>query len=113
MLITEIMTRWKIKLSYGAKKEVGDVRLTNGILQGDTFLPLLFVLMIDPLIKVLKTQLGDRVEILYYMDDLKASTANVEMARAVHGIVKKYALSVGMVINKKRAQSRWTWTPHS
>ena len=49
------------------------------------------VLMIDPLIKVLKTQLGDMVEILYYMDDLKASTENVETAHAVHGIVNKYA----------------------
>ena len=50
MLITEMMSRWKIRLSYGAKKEVGEVLLTNGIIQGDAFSPLLFVLMIDPLI---------------------------------------------------------------
>ena len=36
------------------------------------------------------------------MDDLKASTDNVETARAVHGIVKQYASSVGMVINTKK-----------
>ena len=47
-LIVEMMFRWKIRLSYGAKKEVGEVRLTNGIIQGDAFSPLLFVLMIDP-----------------------------------------------------------------
>ena len=34
-LIIEMMARWKIRLSYGAKKEVGEVRLTNGIIQGD------------------------------------------------------------------------------
>ena len=45
MLIIEMMARWKIRLSYGAKKEVGEVRLTNGIIQGDAFSPLLFVLM--------------------------------------------------------------------
>ena len=75
-----MMSRWKVRLSYGAKKDVGEVRLTNGIIQGDAFSPFLFVLMIDPLIKIIKTQLGDRVETLYYMDDLKASTDNVETA---------------------------------
>ena len=58
-LIAEMMGRWKIRLSYGAKKDVGEVRLENGIIHGDAFSPLLFVLMIDPLIKVLKKRLGD------------------------------------------------------
>ena len=82
---------------------MGEVRLTNGIIQGDAFSPLPFVLMIDPLIKAMKTQLGDRVEILYYMDDLKASMDNIETARTVDGTVKLYALSVEMVIKKKNA----------
>ena len=73
MLIIEMMARWKIRLSYGAKKDVGEVGLTNCIIQGDAFSPLLFVLMIDPLIKILKRGVGDETEILYYMDDLKAS----------------------------------------
>ena len=102
-LIIEMMARWKIRLSYGAKKEVGEVRLTNGIIQGDAFSPLLFVLMIDPLIKIMKTQLGDSAEILYYMDDLKASMTNIQTARTIHKIVKTYAASVGMVINKKKS----------
>ena len=72
-LIIEMMARWKIRLSNWAKKEVGEVRLTNGIIQGDAFSPLLFVLMMDPLIKILKRTVGDRAEILYYMDDLKVS----------------------------------------
>ena len=55
--------------------------------------------MIDPLIKILKKKVGDRVEVLYYMDDLKASMASTDIAQMVHGIVKKYAASVGMVIN--------------
>ena len=38
MLIIEMMAR-KIRLSYGAKKEVGEVRLENGIIQGDDFFP--------------------------------------------------------------------------
>ena len=34
MLVIEMMSQWRICLSYGAKKDVGNVRLTNGIIQG-------------------------------------------------------------------------------
>ena len=81
ILIIEMMARWRIRLSYGAKKEVGDVRLTNGIIQGDAFSPLLFVLMIDPLIKIMKARVGDRLEVLYFMDDLKVSTTDLHRNR--------------------------------
>ena len=91
-----MMARWKIRLSYGSKKEVGEVRLANGIIQGDAFSPLLFVLMIDPLIKILKKGVGEKAEILYYMDDLKASVTDIENALTVHKIVKKYSVAVGM-----------------
>ena len=59
--------------------------------------------MIDPLIKIMKNSVGDRVQVLYYMDDLKASMINIETAQIVHGTVKKYAASVGMVINTKKS----------
>ena len=103
MLIIEMMARWRIRLSYGAWKEVGDVRLENGIIQGDAFSPLLFVMIIDPLIKILKKRLGERAEILYYTDDLKASMGCIQTAQTVHETVKKYASSVGMVINAKKS----------
>ena len=38
-LIIEMMALWTIRLSYGAKKEVGEVRLANGIIRGDAFSP--------------------------------------------------------------------------
>ena len=78
-IIIEMMARWKIRLSFGEKNEVGEVRLTNGIIQGDAFSPLLFVLMIDPLIKMLKKGVGEKAEILYYIDDLKVSTYTTEV----------------------------------
>ena len=102
MFIVEMMACWKIRLSYGAKKEVGEVRLEN-IIQGDAFSPLLFVLMIDRLIKVLKKSDGDDTEVLYNMDDLKASTSSIEKAVTVHEIVTRYTASVGMVVNKKKS----------
>ena len=36
-LIVEMIARLKIRFSYGAKKDVGEVRLKNGIIQGDAF----------------------------------------------------------------------------
>ena len=37
------------------------------------------------------------------MDDLKASTDNTETARTVLDVVKRYAASVGIVINNKKS----------
>ena len=59
--------------------------------------------MIDPLIKIIKNRVGDRAEILYFMDDLKASVTSIDIAQTVHCIVKRYAQSVGMVINAKKS----------
>ena len=103
MLIIEMMARWRIRLSYGAKKDVGEVRLENGIIQGDAFSPLSFVLMIDPLIKIMKKKLGKKGQILYYTDDLKVSMSSIATAQTIHFAVKKYAQSVGMVINNKKS----------
>ena len=58
IIIIEMMSRWKIRLSCGAKKDVGDVRLENGIIRGDAFSPLLFVLMIDPSTRSSRRELG-------------------------------------------------------
>ena len=70
--------------------------------QGNPFSPLLFVLTIKPLIKIMK-KVGDRVEVLYYMDDLKASMTDIETAEQVDSMVKTYAQFVGVVINHKKS----------
>ena len=102
MLIIETMARRRIRLSSGAK-EVGEVRLANGIIQGDALSPLLFGLTIDPLIKALKTRLGDRAEILSSMDDLNVSMDSTETAQNVQESVKVHSTAVGMVINSKKS----------
>ena len=81
MIIVEMMARRMIRLSYGTKKDVGDESLNNCIIQGDALSPLLFVSMIDPLIKIIKNRVGDRAENLYFMDDLKASMTNIQTSK--------------------------------
>ena len=89
----------------GRKEDVGEVRLTNSIIQGDAFSPLLFVLMIDPLIKIMKKRrVGEDAEILDYMDDLKSSMTDVHFAQTVHGVVKGHEDSDGMVINDTKCK---------
>ena len=46
------------------------------------------------------------MEILYYMDDLKATTEDIQNAETVHNIVKRYASSVGIVVNVKNSAIR-------
>ena len=69
--------------------------------QLDIFSPLLFVLMIDPLIRIIKRIVLDQAEILYNMEDMKASVDSIETERTINKIVKRYATSVGRVINKR------------
>ena len=86
-----------------AKKEVGETRLINGIIHGDAFSPLLFVLMIDPLIRILKTRDEDSVEVLDDMEDLKASLDSIKTAKKVNESVKTISTAVGIVVNKKKS----------
>ena len=102
MLIVEMMARLRFTLSYGAKKVVGEVHLENGIIQGDTFSPLLFVLMIDPLIKIMTKMLGNQGEVLYSMNDPNVSMSSIPTAQTIHQTEKENAQSVGMVINAKK-----------
>ena len=103
MLTIETLSRRRIRLSYGAKNEVWEVRLENGIIQGNAFSPLLFVLVIDFFTMVMKTRRDVRVENLQLIDDLKASSATIETAQTILETVKRYADSVGMVINAKKS----------
>ena len=98
-----MMGRWNVRLSCGPKKDVGEVRLANGIIQGDAFSPLLFVLMIDPLIKVVKKRVNVKGKVLCNIEDLKASMTGVDIAQEVHEAVKKFAASVEIAINSKKS----------
>ena len=59
--------------------------------------------MNDPFIKAVKTRLGDRIENLYNMDDLKASMTSIDIVLRVHETEKRYATAVEMVINNKKS----------
>ena len=45
--IAELMQNWKIRLYYDYDKPIGDIKIKNGILQGDSLSPLLFCIQYD------------------------------------------------------------------
>ena len=53
-LVIDMMALLKIRLLYGAKKDVVELLPENVIIQGDAFSPLLFFFASDPLIKFMK-----------------------------------------------------------
>ena len=72
------MNRWKNNL-YTDRKLLRSVPIRRGIFQGDSFSPLLFVIVLLPLTHILREtgmgyQLeknGAKVKHLFFMDDLK------------------------------------------
>ena len=58
--------------------------------------------MIDPIIEIVKKEVGDQVEVLYYMDNLKASTS-IGTAEKEHEKDERFAEAVEMVVNNEKS----------
>ena len=77
-LIKQSMNKWKTNL-YADAKLIGSMPIKRGIFQGDSFSPLLFVIVLLPLTHILREigmgyQLennGAKLSHLFFMDELK------------------------------------------
>ena len=82
-LIKQNMNKWKTNL-YADGKLVASVPIRRGIFQGDSFLPLLFVIALLPLSHIFReTRMeyqvennGAKVNHLFFMNDLKLCGKN-------------------------------------
>ena len=99
-----------IKLNYG-KEYISDIKLRNGILQGDTMSPLLFIIALDPIIKEIdRNMIGIRVnkdtyiKKLVYMDDLKVYVNEKESPKLIDDKIIALYKSIGMKINSKKVE---------
>uniref|UniRef100_A0A1X7SUE5 Reverse transcriptase domain-containing protein n=1 Tax=Amphimedon queenslandica TaxID=400682 RepID=A0A1X7SUE5_AMPQE len=113
------MTKWKCNLMCN-KKELGSVFIRKGIFQGDSLLPLLFVLCMVPLSLVLRTvsagyKIRDknvRMNHLMFMDDLKLFGKNERQIHSLINRVQAVSEDIGMefgidncgVLNFKRGK---------
>ena len=84
-LITNSMKNWRVELT-SMGENLGEVSIMRWILQGDSLLPILFVMALIPLPIVLnKTKVGyglgknrRKINHLLYMDDLKLYGKSLE-----------------------------------
>ena len=77
-LLAESMKSWRVELMHG-EENLGDVNRRQGIFQGDSLSPLLFVVCLLPLTHILSDAAsgchfasnGQKVDHLLFMDGLK------------------------------------------
>ena len=107
--IKYMMSKWSITMRYTNEEEVGNIKLYNGILQGDSLSPLLFILSINVLSKELNKEIS-KIRInnkeyknhLFYMDDLKITTTTKEDMEKAHRIVMNTFEDIGFEVNTKK-----------
>ncbi|BFU22217.1 Reverse transcriptase (RNA-dependent DNA polymerase), putative [Entamoeba histolytica] len=68
-------SRWRIRIGYRYKEEIREVKIKNGILQGDSISPLLFILQMNIISDVIDRTNEKRLKVKHvlYMDDIKVT----------------------------------------
>ena len=92
---------------------IGKIKINNGILQGDTMSPLLFILSIDPIlneidniikgIEIKKDNKNIKINKLVYMDDLKIFINENENAAEIDNKIINLYKNIGMKINESKS----------
>ncbi|CAF1657578.1 unnamed protein product [Adineta ricciae] len=118
-LIKSLMTQWRVKYEVKAKRgkciRSQFLKIKSGVLQGDSFSPLLFCLSMAPLSHALN-HLGLRYETAcgrkenltlslthqFYMDDLKLYASSRENLKQLLNVVKAVSKAISMKINTKK-----------
>ena len=106
-LMENSMKKWKTELSADGE-QLGTVPIKRGIFQGDSFSPLLFVMIMIPLSMILKENkagfkfgnAGESLNHLLFMDDLKLYASNKSeldvLVKEVHAYSSDICMEFGM-----------------
>ncbi|CAF1645627.1 unnamed protein product [Adineta ricciae] len=118
-LIKSLMSQWRVKYEVKAKRgkciRSQFLKIKSGVLQGDSFSPLLFCLSMAPLSHALN-HLGLRYETAcgrkenltlslshqFYMDDLKLYASSRENLKKLLNVVKAVSKAISMKINAQK-----------
>ena len=102
-LISNSMSKWKTCLTSNGQ-ELGEVEINRGIFQGDSFSPLLFVIIMIPLTLILRDvkagySFGNNkpsINHLLFMDDLKLYGKSKEQISTLVDVVHKFSNDIKM-----------------
>ena len=96
------MENWRVNLTANSKN-LGEVKISRGIFQGDSLSPLLFVMALIPLSNLLRKTAGGfnlnrsiRLNHLLFMDDLKLYGKNEAETTSLLNKVKEFSADIGM-----------------
>ena len=98
--LSNAMRQWNVELFEG-KNFIGSANISNGIFQGDSLSPLLFIIALFPLTSMLKTHKGFRIsniEInhLLYVDDIKVYTSSEKNLINILKSIQEFSDSIHM-----------------
>ena len=102
-LLVDSMEKWKVMLCSG-NSELGEVEIKQGIFQGDSLFPLVFVLALIPLSLILRkgkasyqfSESKERINHLLFMDDLKLYSRNEKGLDSLVQTVRVFSEDIGM-----------------
>ncbi|XP_029654503.1 uncharacterized protein LOC115227957 [Octopus sinensis] len=113
--IKSLVERWTVCLHFG-KKRIGAVKLNCGILQGDALSPQLFVLVMDPLSRILNSKfpklwidqedpsmLVYSTNHLFFVDDLKILAQKEETVIKMMDTIVEYFEVAGLEMNSQKS----------
>ena len=122
--ITTAIRNWKLNLFHEGKP-LGTTKLQKGILQGDSLSPLLFVLVMEPLTRVLENGSLPRISIstnqrqaqlnhLLFIDDIKLFAKTKEDLEQILDATVKHLEKIGLRINAAKSATNYqTESPHA
>ena len=101
--IENTMNTWRVELTAG-RRSIAETKIQRGIFQGDTLLPLLFIIAMMPLNHILRkctagyklSRSQEKINHRMYMDDIKLFAKNEkELGTLIHA-VRIYSQDIGM-----------------
>ena len=102
-LLVNSMEKWKVMLCSGSS-ELGEVEIKQGIFQGDSFSPLVFVLALIPLSLILRkakaaydfSERREKINHLLFLDDFKLYSRSEKGLDSLVQTVRVFSEDIGM-----------------
>ena len=101
-----IISRWSIDVCYNGKTIISKKPIERGIMQGDSFSPLLFTLGINQVSKLLnqlKAEDDHEPNHLLYMDDIKLFSHSEDHLRFLLDATKNSMSLIGLQMNREKS----------